>query len=126
MPPRDWQVPLWMWDTCDELAPSPDTFTSRVTDAWDGVTVTVPPAVTPGSGVSLKTSPAGLGVGEGLGDAVGVGEGDDVAADPPPQAIAETATAARANHALDITDAGYWSRRRLKPIHGEVPQPARG
>ena len=32
MPPRDWQPPTWMWETCEELAPSPVILSSTVSD----------------------------------------------------------------------------------------------
>jgi len=62
------------------------------------VTVIVPEALTPGSGLSLKMKPLGL---EDTFDEVsGLGEGDGDDPDVAPQAAAQTANATTATHAL--------------------------
>ena len=117
MPPRDWHVPRWMCETWDEFACRPLTFSSMAVVLWSANSVIVPLAVTPGSGVRRNVTPFGLGEDVGLDEAGGVGEA--VVADSPPQAIAQTATATTANHALGITAAGYWSGPEFLP--GPLP-----
>src|SRR2546423_15434594 len=92
MPPRDWQLPRWMCETWDEMACRPWIFSSMVVVLAVAVSSIVPPAVTPGSGVSLKV----IGVAEGapLGEACttgGGGGGPGAVARPPAM---ETAIAA--------------------------------
>src|SRR5881397_1208225 len=103
MLPRSWQPPMWMCDTCRDVACRPVISTSIVVPVALAVTTIVPVAVTPGSGFSLNGIPAG-----GLGDCAGLGAGDDVAAVSLPQAapartIASVATQARA----DVTAARH-------------------
>src|SRR5437868_4820020 len=107
MPPRDWQLPRWMCETCDEMACRPWIFSSMMVVLAEAVSSIVPPAVTPGSGASRKV----IGVPEGaaLGEActTGVGEGEPAAL--PPHAAAKTTITAIRAHNLGTTAAGYWS-----------------
>src|SRR5260370_10835095 len=99
-----------MCETCDEFACRPVILSSTVTVFGAAITVIVPLAVTPGSGLSLKRRPVGLGLGEGFGEeAGGVGDGDCDAPDWPPHAIAQSASAPTESHNLSTTAAGYWS-----------------
>src|SRR5213082_2850048 len=113
MPPRDWQLPRWMCETWDEMACRPWIFSSMVVVLAVAVSSIVPPAVTPGSGVSRKV----IGVAEGaaLGEActTGVGDGEPVAA--PPHPAMKTAIAAITPHNLGTTAAGYWSGLGVQP-----------
>src|SRR5207247_2708460 len=83
MPPRCWQLPRWMWETCEEAACRLMIFSSIVVLVGPGVTRMVPFAVTPGSGLILKVCPKG--------DCSGLGDGG--AAASPPHAAMNTAIA---------------------------------
>src|SRR5437588_1170844 len=106
MPPRDWQLPMWMCETWDEMACRPWIFSSIVVVLAVAVSSIVPAAVTPGSGVSRNV--IGVAAGAALGEACTscVGEGEPVAL--PPHAAAKTAITAITAHNLGTTAAGYW------------------
>src|SRR5207249_10599073 len=87
-----------MCETWLEFACRPATLTSTVVLAGATVTVIVPAAPTPGSGLSLKMRPLGL---EDTFDEVsGLGEGDGDDPDVSPQAAAQTAHATHETHAM--------------------------
>src|SRR5437773_3294264 len=100
MPPRCWQLPRWMWETCEEAACRLMIFSSIVVLVGPGVTRMVPLAVTPGSGLILKVCPEGNGVSDWLGDCSGLADGEGVAAVSPPHAAMNTAIASVTIHAL--------------------------
>src|SRR5256885_8456846 len=91
MPPRLWQLPIWMCDTWTEFACSPVIFSSMVVERWPAETEIVPVAFAVLTGSSLKEKALALGEGEWPGDVAWVGEG--VGPDPAPQAATHIAIA---------------------------------
>src|SRR5919201_5488785 len=127
IPPRCWQLPVWMCETCDELAGRPVILSSTVMSVAPVKTTTVPLAVTPASGDSLNVMVVDAG-----------GDGDGVAAASPPHAATQRTIATVATHApadgiaarhraIGITPAGYWSGAGfLSPARNLALRVARG
>ena len=69
MPPRLWQLPMWMCDICDELAGRPVILSSTVIDRWPADSVMLPVAFDVSTGLSLNEKVFGLGEAEWLGEA---------------------------------------------------------
>jgi hypothetical protein len=91
-----------MCETWEEFGCKPVTLTSIDVESSPGTTVTVPLAVTVGSGLRLNERLLGLGGGWAL------GRGDGTAPVPLPQAATQSAIAISAIHALaDVTAASH-------------------
>ena len=80
-------------------------FSSMLVDRWPAETAMVPVAFAVSTGLSLKEKVLGLGEGEWPGDVAWLGVGDEVEADPPPQAAAHIARAAIATDVMADLDA---------------------
>src|ERR1700674_2256626 len=74
MMPRALQLPMWMWETCFDIAWRPVILSSTVSCPGAVVTVMVPVAVVL-MPLSLNTSPTGDGVDAGI-EVTGLDDGD--------------------------------------------------
>src|SRR5260370_32919036 len=82
-----------MCDTWTDSACRPVILSSRVVVRAAAARLMIPLALTPGSGVSLNASGLAVVGGGGVGEVAGGGAGD-AGGDAPPQAAAQTTTAA--------------------------------